>query len=37
MSAQSLKVQRPVVTHRNSRRLVAAASVAAALFVGTTR
>jgi hypothetical protein len=34
MSTQSLQVQRPVVTHRNSRRLVAAASVAAALFVG---
>ena len=35
MSAQSLQVQRQVVTHRNGRRLVAVASVAAALFVGT--
>lgn len=35
MSTQSLQVQRPVITHRNSRRLVAVASVAAALFVGT--
>ena len=35
MSAQSLQVQRPEIAHRNSRRLVAAASVAAALFVGT--
>jgi hypothetical protein len=35
MSTQSLQVQRPVVTHRNSRRLIAVASVAAALFVGT--
>ncbi len=35
MSTQSLQVQRPVITHRNGRRLVAVASVAAALFVGT--
>ena len=35
MSTRSLQVQRPVITHRNSRRLVAVASVAAALFVGT--
>jgi hypothetical protein len=35
MSAQSLQVQSPGVTHRNGRRLVAVASVAAALFVGT--
>jgi hypothetical protein len=35
MSAQSLQVHSPVVTHRNGRRLVAVASVAAALFVGT--
>jgi hypothetical protein len=34
MSTQSLQVQRPAITHRNSRRLVAAASVATALFVG---
>jgi len=35
MSAQSLQVQTPVVTHRHGRRLVAVASIAAALFVGT--
>ena len=35
MSTRSLQVQSPVITHRNSRRLVAVASVAAALFVGT--
>jgi hypothetical protein len=35
MSVQSLQVQSPGVTHRNGRRLVAVASVAAALFVGT--
>ena len=34
MSTQSLQVQRPVISHRTGRRLVAAASVAAALFVG---
>ena len=35
MSVQSLQVQSPVVTHRNGRRVVAAASVVTALFVGT--
>jgi hypothetical protein len=35
MSVQSLQVQSPGVSHRNVRRLVAVASVAAALFVGT--
>ena len=35
MSVQSLQVQSPGVAHRNGRRVVAATSVAAALFVGT--
>ena len=35
MSVQSLQVQTPGVTRRNGRRVVPAASVAAALFVGT--
>jgi len=35
MSTQSLQVQQPVIAHRNGRRLVAVASVAAALLVGT--